>query len=110
MHLQAFSRLTYRQEAFVAWLRAVPDCLVILSVVKGEPCSAKAQGVMLLDMQFSHNDIGDISAAELAIFGACQELGYGSLKITVAAHVVQGWCVGEQSVLFDKNSMVDTDA
>ena len=110
MHLQSFAKLSYRQEAFIAWLRAVPDCLVLLSVAQGEPRSAKAQGVMLPDMQFSHGDVGDISAAELAILGACQELGYGCLKITMAVHVVQGWCVDVQSVVFDKNPTVDTDA
>jgi len=107
MNLSALAELNYRQEAFVAWLRAIPDCEVVLSVFEGQPRSAKAQGVMLPAMGFRHVEVGPLSGAELAILAAAQDLGYGTINIKVAAHLVQGWFIGEQSVIFTETPTVD---
>lgn len=105
--LRALAALSYKQEAFIMWLRAIPDCDVVLSVKNGEPSAAKAQQAMLPPMTFHHADVGALSGAELAILAAAQDLGYGTINIKIAAHLVQGWCVGEQSVIFVKDSTVD---
>jgi len=108
MNLRALAKLSHQQEAFIVWLRVVPDCEVILSIVKGEPRGAKAQEVMLpLMSDFRKDDLGTMSGAELAILAAAQDLGYGTLKIKMAAHLVQGWCIGEQSVIFTDDPGVD---
>ena len=107
MNLRALAKLSHRQEMFIMWLRAVPDCEVLLSVAAGEPRGAKAQEVMLLAMSFHKDDLGAMSGAELAILAAAQDLGYGTLKIKMAAHLVQGWCIGAQSVIFTKDPVVD---
>ena len=110
MNVSTLAKLSHNQEAFIMWMRAIPDCEVILSVSEGQPRSAKAKGVMLPTMTFRHDEVGSLSGAELAILAAAQDLGYGTINITMAAHLVQGWCVGEQSVIFNKSAVIDNSA
>ncbi len=107
MNLSALSNLNHQQEAFIMWLRAIPDCEVVLSVVEGSPRSAKAKGMMLPAMTFRETELGPLSGAELAILAAAQDLGYGTIIITIAAHLVQGWHIGEQSVIFTNAAVID---